>query len=70
MFQFFILLVPLFLIYLILVRSLRYRRINTLLKQHGSTPTAFSNLNYRDAQTIIGQLVSSPHPSTSTPTKR
>ncbi|KAH3942313.1 hypothetical protein HBH53_189340 [Parastagonospora nodorum] len=56
MFQFFILLIPFFVVYLILVRSLRYRRINTLLKQHGSTPAAFSNLNYRDAQTIIGQL--------------
>jgi len=69
MFQFFIVLVPFFVVYLILVRSLRYRRINTLLKQHGSTPAAFSNLNYRDAQTIIGQLVSVHHTSTSPSTR-
>jgi hypothetical protein len=42
--------------YAILVRSLRYRRINKLLKHHGATPAEFSNLHYRDAQTIIGQL--------------
>jgi hypothetical protein len=45
-------------IYLAVVRVLRYRRITLLQRQHGSTPATFSNLNYRDAQSIIGQLVS------------
>lgn len=42
--------------YLVLVRILRYGRINELQKQHGSTPAQFKNLNYRDAQSIIGQM--------------
>lgn len=49
-------LIPVALSYLILVRSLRYRRVKQIQKQHGSTPAQFKNLNYRDAQTILGQL--------------
>jgi hypothetical protein len=52
----YIVLVPFLVVYIVLVRSLRYRRINELQKQHGTTPAEFFNLNYRDAQTIIGQL--------------
>jgi hypothetical protein len=55
-------LIPVAITYLVLVRVLRYSRITTLQKQHGFTPSTFSNLNYRDAQTIIGQLVSLPTP--------
>ncbi|KAH7371371.1 hypothetical protein BKA66DRAFT_572865 [Pyrenochaeta sp. MPI-SDFR-AT-0127] len=50
------LLVPLVVSYLVLVRSLRYRRVEQIQKKHGSTPEQFKNLNYRDAQTIIGQM--------------
>jgi hypothetical protein len=42
--------------YLVLVRSLRYRRINQLQAQHGCTPAQFQDLNYKDAQTIIGKM--------------
>jgi hypothetical protein len=47
--------------YAVLVRVLRYRRIEQIQKQHGHTPVEFEKLNYRDAQTIIGQLVSLQH---------
>jgi hypothetical protein len=60
----YIVLVPVLVGYLVLVRVLRYRRINTLQGQHGFTPAAFAKLNYRDAQTIIGQLVCVQHTST------
>lgn len=43
-------------VYLALVRSLRYRRLKQIMKKHGATPTQFSNLNYKDAQSIVGQL--------------
>jgi hypothetical protein len=49
-------LAPVLISYLAIVRSLRYRRINQLQKKHGFTLEQFKNLNYRDAQTIIGQL--------------
>jgi hypothetical protein len=52
-----LLLAPVLVSYLVLVRTLRYRRVEQIQKQHGSTPAEFENLNYRDAQTIIGQLV-------------
>jgi hypothetical protein len=52
----YIFLIPVAISYLILVRSLRYRRIKQIQKQYGSTPADFKNLNYKDAQTIIGQL--------------
>lgn len=52
----YLLLIPVVISYLIVVRSLRYRRINQLQKQHGSTPEQFKSLNYRDAQTILGQM--------------
>jgi hypothetical protein len=52
----YLILLPVLLSYLVLVRTLRYRRITALQKQHGTTSTEFSNLTYRDAQTIIGQL--------------
>jgi hypothetical protein len=55
---YFLLLAPVLLGYLVLVRTLRYRRIDQIQKQHGHTPTEFEKLNYRDAQTIIGQLAS------------
>jgi hypothetical protein len=54
-----LLLAPVLIGYLVLVRILRYRRIEQIQKQHGYTPAEFEKLNYRDAQTIIGQLVSS-----------
>jgi hypothetical protein len=49
-------LIPVALIYLTIVRSLRYRRIQQLQKQHGSSPSRFKDLNYKDAQKIIGQM--------------
>jgi hypothetical protein len=49
-------LLPAVVSYLVLVRTLRYRRVNQIQKQFGSTPEQFQNLNYRDAQTIIGKL--------------
>jgi hypothetical protein len=52
-----LLLVLVLVIYLVLVRTLRYRRVEQIQKQHGYTPAEFEKLNYRDAQTIIGQLV-------------
>jgi hypothetical protein len=52
----YLLLVPLVISYLVVVRVLRYRRVNEIQKQHGSTPEQFKNLNYREAQKIIGQL--------------
>jgi hypothetical protein len=51
------LLAPVLIGYLVLVRVLRYRRIEQIQKQHGYAPAEFEKLNYRDAQTIIGQLV-------------
>ncbi|PVI04033.1 hypothetical protein DM02DRAFT_586838 [Periconia macrospinosa] len=42
--------------YLILVRRLRYARIESLQKQYGRTPAEFANLGYKDAQAILGQL--------------
>jgi hypothetical protein len=48
--------IPVVTIYLIVVRSLRYRRIQQLQKQHGSSSSQFKDLNYKDAQTIIGQM--------------
>jgi hypothetical protein len=51
------LLAPVLIGYLVLVRVLRYRRIEQIQKQHGYTPAEFEKLNYRDAQAIIGQLV-------------
>jgi hypothetical protein len=42
--------------YLVLVRSLRYRRIQQLQKQHGSTQSQVVDLHYKDAQKIIGQM--------------
>ncbi|KAF1940220.1 hypothetical protein EJ02DRAFT_456273 [Clathrospora elynae] len=52
----YLLLVPVVVSYLVLVRSLRYRRIEQLQKQHGSTSAQFKNLNYKDAQAIIGKM--------------
>jgi hypothetical protein len=52
----YLLLIPVIISYLVLVRVLRYQRVNEIQKQHGSTPEQFKNLNYRDAQKIIGQL--------------
>lgn len=42
--------------YVVLVRKLRYRRIGQTQKKYGSTPEQFQNLNYKDAQSIIGEL--------------
>lgn len=42
--------------YAVVVRSLRYRRVNASQKKHGATPSEFQNLNYKDAQSILGQL--------------
>lgn len=42
--------------YALLVRTLRYRRIEQIQKQHGATPLQFQGLNYKDAQAILGQL--------------
>jgi hypothetical protein len=53
---FYFALLPVVVSYLILVRTLRYRRVNQIQKQFGSTPEQFKNLNYRDAQIIIGKL--------------
>jgi hypothetical protein len=61
----YLLLVPVVVGYLVLVRVLRYRRINKLQQQHGYTSAEFAKLNYRDAQTIIGQLVNTQIPSNS-----
>jgi hypothetical protein len=55
-----LLLAPVLIGYLVLVRILRYRRVEQIQKQHGYTPAEFEKLNYRHAQTIIGQLVNSP----------
>lgn len=52
----YLLLIPVVASYLVLVRSLRYCRINGLQKKYGSTPEQFKILNYRDAQTILGQM--------------
>lgn len=52
-------LAPLIVGYLVLVRVLRCRRIEQIQKQHGRTPAEFESLNYKDAQSILGQLVSS-----------
>lgn len=49
-------LIPVVISYLILVRSLRYRRVEQTQKQHGYTAAEFKSLNYRDAQTILGQM--------------
>lgn len=54
--SYYLLILPVVLSYLILVRSLRYRRINETQSKHGSTPAQFANLNYKDAQSIIGAL--------------
>ncbi|KNG43950.1 duf2236 family protein [Stemphylium lycopersici] len=42
--------------YLILVRTLRYRRISQLQAQHGAISTQFADLKYKDAQKILGQM--------------
>ncbi|KAK7181065.1 hypothetical protein PSPO01_12866 [Paraphaeosphaeria sporulosa] len=42
--------------YLVVVRLLRYRRISGLQQQHGATYVQFKDLNYRDAQSILGQM--------------
>jgi hypothetical protein len=42
--------------YLVLVRVFRYRRVRQIQKQYGSSPTEFEHLNYKDAQSILGQL--------------
>lgn len=49
-------LVPVIISYIVVVRSLRYRRVAQAQEQHGSTPIQFQDLHYRDAQSIIGQL--------------
>ncbi|KAJ4423140.1 hypothetical protein N0V82_002269 [Gnomoniopsis sp. IMI 355080] len=43
-------------VYAVLVRSLRYRRVEKTQKKYGATPEQFKNLTYKDAQSIIGQL--------------
>lgn len=43
-------------VYIILVRSLRYRRVDHLQKKYGETPEQFNSLDYKDAQSILGQL--------------
>lgn len=43
-------------VYAVLVRSLRYRRIEQTQKRYGTTPEEFKNLTYKDAQSIIGSL--------------
>ena len=50
------LLLPIAVGYLVLARTLRYRRISQLQAQHGSTAVRFANLDYKDAQKIIGQM--------------
>jgi hypothetical protein len=50
-------LAPVIVGYLVVVRTLRYRRVEQIQKQHGYTATEFEKLNYQDAQTIVGQLV-------------
>jgi len=52
----YIFIVPVAFSYIIFVRSIRYRRVKQIQKKYGSTPAQFKNLNYRDAQTILGQL--------------
>lgn len=42
--------------YLALVRYLRYRRIDGLQKKYGSNLKQFKDLNYREAQEILGQM--------------
>ncbi|KAH7410123.1 hypothetical protein DE146DRAFT_775505 [Phaeosphaeria sp. MPI-PUGE-AT-0046c] len=49
-------LVPVVVSYLVLVRVLRYRRIEQIQQQHGRTPAEFGNLSYQVAQSILGQL--------------
>ena len=49
-------LIPVIIGYAVVVRSLRYRRINQLQRQYGSTPEQFKAINYRDAQAIVAQL--------------
>ncbi|RMZ66116.1 67 kDa myosin-cross-reactive antigen family [Pyrenophora seminiperda CCB06] len=44
------------LLYLFLAKTLRYRRISQLQAQYGSTAAEFANLDYKGAQTIIGQM--------------
>ncbi|RDW77849.1 hypothetical protein BP5796_05701 [Coleophoma crateriformis] len=52
----YIFLLPIFISYLILVRTLRYRRVKQIQEQYGPSVTHVKNLNYRDAQHILGQL--------------
>lgn len=43
-------------VYVVLVRSVRYRHVKHTEQKYGSTPAEFMNLNYKDAQNIFGQL--------------
>lgn len=43
-------------VYTVLVRSLRYRRVEQMQEKYGKTPEQFKSLNYKDAQSILGQL--------------
>ena len=52
----YILLLPIAIGYLIFAKTLRYRRITQLQALHGSTSAQFANLDYKDAQKIIGQM--------------
>ena len=52
----YLLLFPVAISYFILVRTLRYRRISQLQAQHGADASQFTDLNYKDAQKIVGQM--------------
>lgn len=43
-------------IYLSAVRYLRYQHITKVQQKYGRTPAEFSNINYKDAQAILGSL--------------
>lgn len=43
-------------LYLLTVRILRYRRVDALQKQFGYTYTQFQTIDYKDAQSILGNL--------------
>lgn len=43
-------------VYTVLVRILRYRRVDQMQEKYGKKPDQFENLNYKDAQIILGQL--------------
>jgi len=43
-------------VYLSAVRYLRYQHLNNIQQKYGWTTTEFSNIDYKDAQTILGSL--------------